>query len=115
MEGLPGGLEALAGFVFGEKATVDGSFARVIHLVGDAWKAGIDAGELQVVVDLVEEVAEGGGIAIASADEAGQLRREFLLDCFFEDGAAHDGACSEEAVEVAAGGFVEFCWASRAH
>lgn len=31
--------------------------------------------------------------------------RQLLLDGFFEDGAAHDGAGGEEAVEVAAGGF----------
>jgi len=104
---VAGGLEALAGFVFSEKAVVDGAFACVVDLVGDAGKIGIDAGEFQVVVDLVEQIAEGGGVAIAGSDEARELWGQLLFDGFFKDRAAHDGTGGEEAVEVAACGFVE--------
>lgn len=104
---MAGGSEALAGFVFREQAVMDGAFAGVVDLVGDAGEVGVDPGEFEVVIDLVEQVAQGGGVAVAGADHAGDLRRELLLDSFFEDGAAHDGTGGEEAVEVAAGGFVE--------
>jgi hypothetical protein len=104
---MAGGMETLARFACGEEAAVDGVFAGIVDAVGDAEKVGVDGGELEVVVDLVEQIAEGGGVAIAGADEAGELGGEFLLDGFFEDGAAHDGAGGEEAIEVAAGGFVE--------
>ena len=107
LEGVAGGLETLAGFVFREQAVVDGAFACVVDLVGDAGEIGIDAGEFQVVVDLLKQVAQGGGVAIAGADEARELRRQLLLDGFFKDRAAHDGAGGEEAVEVTACGFVE--------
>lgn len=107
LQSLARGLEALGGFVFAEEALVDGLFAHVIDLVGDAGEVGVDAGHLEVVVDLVEQVAEGGGVAIAGADELGELGGELLLDGFFEHGAAHDGACGEEAEEVATGGFVK--------
>ena len=107
MEGLACVFEALAGFVFGKEALVYGALACVVDQVGNARKAGVDAGELQVVVDLVEEIAERGGVAIARADEARELRRELLLKGFLEHGAAQAGAGGEEAVEVAAGGFVE--------
>lgn len=104
---MAGGLEALAGFVFREQAVVDGAFACVVDLVGDAGEIGIDAGEFQVVVDLVKKVAEGGGVAIAGANEARDLRRQLLFDGFFKDRAAHDSAGGKEAVEVTARGFVE--------
>lgn len=107
LEGVAGGLETLAGFVFREQAVVDGAFACVVDLVGDAGEIGIDAGEFQVVVDFVEQVAQGRGVAIAGADEARDLRGELLLDGFFEDRAAHDGAGGKEAVKVAACGFIE--------
>lgn len=69
---------------------------------------GEDAAELEVVVvDLMQQVSEGSGVAIARADEASELCRQLLLDGFFKDGAAHDGARGEEAAEVATGGFVE--------
>jgi hypothetical protein len=100
-------LEALAGFVFREKAVVDGAFACVVDLVGDAGEIGIDVGEFQVVVDLVKQVAQGRGVAIAGADEARDLWGQLLLDGFFKDRAAHDGAGGKEAVEVAACGFIE--------
>ena len=104
---MAGGFEALAGFIFREQAAVDGALAGVVDLVGDAREVGIDTGELQVVVDLVEQVAEGGRVAIAGADEASELWREFLFDGLFKDGSAETCAGGEEAVEVAAGGFVE--------
>ena len=86
---------------------VDGAFAGVVYLVGDTGEIGVDAGEFQVVVDFVEQVAQGRGVAIAGADEPRELRRQLLLDGFFKDRAAHDGAGGKEAVEVAACGFVE--------
>ena len=89
---MAGGSEALAGFVFREQAVMDGAFAGVVDLVGDAGEVGVDPGEFEVVIDLVEQVAQGGGVAVAGADHAGELRRELLLDSFFKDGAAHDGA-----------------------
>lgn len=104
---MASGLEALSGLFFREQAVVDSVFAGVVDAVGDGKKGGIDPGELKVVVDLMEEIAESGSVAVAGTDEAGELRGEFLLDGFFEDGAAHDGAGGEEAVEEAAGGFVE--------
>jgi len=104
---VAGGLQALAGFVFREQAVMDGAFAGVVDLVGDAREIGVDTGELEVVVDLVEQVAQRGCVAVAGADHARELGWELLLDGFFKHGAAHDGAGGEEAVEVAAGGFVE--------
>ena len=104
---MAGGFEALAGFIFREQAAVDGALAGVVDLVGDAREVGIDTGELQVVVDLVEQVAERGGIAVTGADELAHGLGQFLLDGFFQHAAAHDGAGGEEGEEVAAGGFVE--------
>jgi len=86
---------------------VDGAFAGVVDLVGDTGEIGIDAGEFQVVVDLVEQVAERGSVAIAGADEACELWGQHLFDGFFKDRAAHDGTGGKEAVEIAACGFVE--------
>jgi len=107
LEGLAGALEAGAGFVFGEQALVDGSLAGFIDQVGNAGEAGVDRGQLEVVVDLVEQVAKGGGVAVAGAEEAAEVWWELLLYRFFEDGAAHDGAGRVEAEEVTAGGLVE--------
>ena len=107
LEGLACGFEAFAGFVFSEQSLVDGALAGVVDAIGDAGKVGVDAGELEIVIDLVEQVAEGGSVAIAGPDEAGELGRKFLLECFFEDGAAESGAGREEAIEVAASRFVE--------
>lgn len=104
---MAGGVEALLGFVFGEKALVDGALAGVVDAIGDAGKVGIDAGEVEVVVDLVEKIAKGSGIAIAGADEARELGRKLLLDSFFENRAAESGAGGEETVEEAARGFIE--------
>ena len=55
----------------------------------------------------MEEVAQGGGVPVAGADETRELRGKLLFDGLFKDGAAHDSAGSEEAVEVAAGGFIK--------
>lgn len=107
LEGVAGAFEAVARFVFRNQAVVDGAFAGVVDAIGEVGKIRIDAGELKVVVDLVEEIAEGGSAAVAGSDEALELRRELLLDGFFEDGAAHDRTGGEEAIEVAAGGFVK--------
>ena len=107
LQGGAGALEALTGFVFGEEALVNGLLSGVVDLVGNARKVGVDAGELKVVVDLVKQVAESRGIAVAVADLAGHGCGEFLLDGLFQDGSAHDGAGRVEAEEVAAGGFVE--------
>jgi hypothetical protein len=51
------GFEAYVGFVFGEEALREGALAGVVDLVGDARKAAVDACELEVVIDLVEQVA----------------------------------------------------------
>ena len=96
-----------AGLLFRQKAVVNGSLAGIVNLVGDARKIRIDAGELEVVVDLVEKIAQGGRIAVAGADQASQAGGQFLLDGFFEHRTAHDGAGGKEPEEVAAGGFVE--------
>ena len=64
---MAGGFEAFAGFVFAEETLVDGAFAGVVDLVGDTGKVGIEAGELQVVVDLVEEIPKRGRVAVAVA------------------------------------------------
>ena len=55
---MAGGSEALAGFVFREQAVMDGAFAGVVDLVGDAGEVGVDPGEFEVVIDLVEQVAK---------------------------------------------------------
>ena len=107
LQGFAGVLQACAGFVFGEEALVDGFFADVVDLVGEAGECGVDAGGLEIVVDFVEEIAERGGVAIAAADLVLESAGEFLFDGFLKDGAAHDGAGGEEGEEVAAGGFVE--------
>jgi sulfofructose kinase len=107
LQGFAGVLQAAAGFVFREQALVDGFFADVVDLVGEAGKVGSNAGGEQVVVDLVQQVAQRGGVAVAGADELMQALGQLLLDGFFEHGAAHDGAGGEEGEEVAAGSFVE--------
>ena len=74
------------------------------------WRRGkvrIDAGEKQIVVHLVEKVAQGGGVAIAGADQAGERGGELLLDGLFEHRTAHDGAGGKETKEIAARGLVE--------
>jgi len=40
----------LAGFVFREQAVVDGAFACVVDLVGDAGEIGIDAGGFRLLL-----------------------------------------------------------------
>lgn len=61
-----------------------GFLAGIVHLVGDGDEVCIDAGEKQIVVDLVEQVAQGRGVAIAGADLTGERGGEGLLDGFFE-------------------------------
>ena len=100
-------MQAEAGFVFGEKTLMDGFSSCVVDLVGDAGKVRVNSSELQIVVDFVKQVAEGGGVAIAGADEAGENGRQLLLDGLFKHGTAHDGAGGEEAEEITAGGFIE--------
>lgn len=51
---------------------MDGFTADVVDQVGDAGKVRIEAGHLQIVVDLVQEVAEGGGVAVAGANPSGE-------------------------------------------
>jgi len=107
LQGLAGVLQAGAGLIFREQTLMDSFFADVVDLVGEAGKAGVDARGLEVVVDFVEQVAEGCGVAVAGSDEVAEAVGEFLLDGFLEDRAAHDSAGGEEREEVAAGGFVE--------
>lgn len=98
---------------------MDGALAGVIDLVGDAGEIRINAGQVKVVVYLVEQVAEGRGVAITGADETGKSGRELLLDRFFQDRAAHDRARRVKTKEKTAGGFVEvavrFVGARRRH
>jgi hypothetical protein len=84
---------------------MDGASAGVVELVGNAREVGIDAGELEIVIDLMEQVADGGRVAIAIADEAAESWGQLLLDRFLEDWAAHDGAWGVEAEEVESSGF----------
>lgn len=86
---------------------MDGFFADVVDGIGKTREARVDAGGAEVVVDLVEQVAEGGRVAVAGMDLAVHALGQALLDGLFEDGAAHDGASSKEREEIAAGGFVE--------
>ena len=69
LQRLAGILQATARFVFREQSLVDGFFADVVDLIGEARKVWIDAGGDQVVIDLVEQIAQRRGIAIAGADE----------------------------------------------
>ncbi len=85
---MAGAFEAVARFVFGDQALVDGAFAGVVDAIGEVGEIRIDAGELEVVVDLVKEIAEGRSAALAGSDEARELRWELLFDGFFEHGAA---------------------------
>lgn len=55
----------------------------------------------------MEQVTEGGRVAVRVTNDAAQVRREFLPDGFFEDSAAHDGAGCAQTIEVATGGLVE--------
>ena len=107
LEGLAGALQAVAGFAFGQEALVHGFLPGVVDAVGYAREAGIDAGELEVVVDLVKQVTQGGGVAVAGADEAGERGWKLLADGFLKHGAAHDGAGGVETEEIAACRFVE--------
>jgi hypothetical protein len=92
LQGFAGVLKAEAGFLFRQEAVVNGFLPGIVDLVGVAWKIGIGAGELEVVVDLVEKIAQSGRISVAGADQASQGGGQFLLDGFFEHGTAHDGA-----------------------
>src|ERR1039458_4832221 len=80
---------------------MDSLLAGVVSLVGYTGKVGIDASQDQVVVDFVEQVAEGGGVAAAGADQAGERGGQFLFDGLFKHRSAHHGAGSEETQEVA--------------
>lgn len=107
MQRVAGRLEANACLLFREQILVDSALAGVVDQVGDAGKAGVEAGEVEVVVDLVKQVAQGGGVAIAGANETRELGRQLLFDGFFKDGAAEAGASGEEPIKKAAGGFVK--------
>lgn len=61
---------------------MDGLAAHIVDLVGHAGEVGIEAGQLQIVVDLVEEIAEGGGFAVAGADLLRERGGQLLLDGF---------------------------------
>ena len=100
-------MQAAAGFVFGEKALVYGFAADVVDQVGHAGKVRIEAGQLQIVVYLMEEVAEGGGVTVTGTNLPGERFGELLFDGLLKNRTAQDGASGEEAEEIAAGGFVE--------
>jgi len=106
LQRLAGVLEAEAGLVFREQALMDGFFSGVVHLVGDAGEVGVNAGELEVVVDLKEEIAQSGGVALAGAHQARQRWGQLLLDGLLENRTTHYGARREKAEEVAACSFV---------
>lgn len=86
---------------------MDGLLADIVDLVGETREAWVNAAIKKIVINLVEEIAEGCGVAIAGLNKAGETLGEALLDGLLKDRAAHDGACGEETVEVTAGSFVE--------
>ena len=65
-------LQACPRLIFREQPLMHGFFAGVVHLVGDARKVRIDAGEKQIVVHLVQQVAQSSGVTVAGADQAGE-------------------------------------------
>ena len=54
LQGMARAFQALAGLIFGNQALMDGALTGVVDAVGDAGEVGVDAGELEVVVDLVK-------------------------------------------------------------
>ncbi len=106
-ERAPSVLQALAGFRFAEQALMNCFAAHIIDAVGGLEKGRVDADELEVVIDLVQQIAEGGRGTITARYKAGKIGRKFLLHGFLHDGPAHYRAGSVETIEVTAGGFVE--------
>lgn len=49
-----------------------GLLAGVVHLVCYAGEVGVDAGKLEVVVHLVEKIAQGRGVPVARTNQARQ-------------------------------------------
>jgi len=107
LQRVAGRLETKASLFFSEQSLVYGALACIVDPVGNAGKAGIDAGEMEIVIDLVKQIAEGRSIAVPRANETPELRRQLLPDGFFEYGAAEARAGGEEAIEVTARGFIE--------
>lgn len=95
LKGFTGVLEAAAGFVFGEQALVYRFSADIVDLIGEPWERGVDADGDEVVIDLVEQVAESSSVSVAGANKVVQAFRKPLLDCFFKNAAAHDGRSGE--------------------
>ena len=80
LQGLARVLQAVARLFFREQPFVDGAFARIIHLVGDTRKAGVESREMQVVVHFMKQVSKGGSAAVAGADQPCQRGWQLLLD-----------------------------------
>src|ERR1700744_6463416 len=99
-----GVLQALAGFGFAEQTLMHGLASEVIDSVCGLQEGGVNAGELKVIVDLMEQVAKRWRMPVAASDKARQIGRKLLLDGFFHNRAAHDSACRVQAKEVAARG-----------
>ena len=86
---------------------MDGLLSDVIDLVGEARKGRVDTRGEEVIVHLVEQVAEGRSVAITAGYQLSYGDRELLFDSFFQDAATHDRAGSKEREEVAAGSLIE--------
>ena len=66
--------------------------SRIVHLIRNVRERGLKATEVEVVVDLMEQVAQRGSVAIAGARKTAEMWREFLLNGLLKHGAAHDSA-----------------------
>src|ERR1700679_709222 len=100
-------LQTLAGFSFTEQALMDCFATDIIDAVGRLEEVRVDADELEVVIDLMEQIAEGGRMPVAACNKASEIGRELLLHGFLHDRPAHHRAGCVETIEVAAGGLVE--------
>jgi len=69
--------------------------AGIVYLVSHSREIGIDAGEDQIIIHLVEQIAQGGGVAVASAHKTAECGGDFLFDGLFKHRAAHDGTRGE--------------------
>jgi len=81
--------------------------SRIVDLIGDVGKVAVDPRHLQIVVHLVEQVPQGGRVAVAGPHQPRQRLRELLLDRLFQHRPAHHGAGREETEEVTAGCLIQ--------
>jgi len=107
LQGLARILQAVPRFIFRQQPPMNRLSPDVVHLVGDTRKPRIEACELKVVVDLVQQIPQRCSIAVAGKNQAGKTRGQLLPDGLFQNRPAHHGAGGKKPKEIAARGFIE--------